>query len=269
MRDDRVELGRFLRARRGRITPEDVGLVSSGRRRTSGLRREEVAHIASVSHTWYTWLEQGREVRASRQVLGSIADALRLHGTEREYLFRLAGYELPVEKDMSVADIPASLRTLVEHLSPHPAYLLGPALDVLLWNRSFAEVFGNFDKLPSDRRNLALQVFTDPRSKDLIVGWESVAKAIVGQLRTTGASWPDNPRFRSVIAELTADSPRFRAWWEAGEVAGGRTGVIGLRHPRLGELEFEHTTLVPYQENHLWLEVYVRRTPSIQATRSR
>src|SRR5690349_6886349 len=185
----RVELADFLRKRRESITPDEVGLPDGGRRRTPGLRREEVALLAGVGTTWYTWLEQGRDVRASLDVLEALARALRLTPAERTHLMLLGRGEEPPPCKSPAERVSPGLRRMIESLQYSPAYLLGRRWDYLSWNGAACAVFGEFDALPRAARNHLWMMFTDPARRELIPNWERSSRFAVAKFRADSARY--------------------------------------------------------------------------------
>ena len=237
------ELAAFLRARRARLTPEAVGLPRGARRRTPGLRREEVAEIAGLGPTWYTWLEQGRDIHPSAATLERLARALRLDAAERRYLFLLAGYPPPAVLPEGEETVGPALRRVLDALGDTPAYVLGRYWDRLAWNRA-AELIFDLAAAPPHGRNLLWQLFTDPAHRDFVVEWEAVARGVLAEFRADSAAAPDDPRFTALIADLQRSSPEFRAWWPQHDVRGIVGGRKVFAHPDVGHLVLEHTTLL-------------------------
>jgi transcriptional regulator with XRE-family HTH domain len=236
----RGELAHFLRARRAALLPEDVGLPSGGRRRTPGLRREEVATLAGVGTTWYTWLEQGRDVRASLDVLEALARALRLTPAERGHLILLGRGEQGPSCRPPAEKASATLTRLVAHLGPNPAYILGRRWDYLAWNDAARAVFC-WDPGPDpSSRNHIWQTFMDPLRRELMPDWERGARRLVAKFRADSARHIDDPAFERLIESLRAASPEFQRWWERHEVATLGEGRKELQHPVVGRLVFEH-----------------------------
>ncbi|HZU17546.1 MAG TPA: helix-turn-helix transcriptional regulator [Candidatus Dormibacteraeota bacterium] len=233
------ELGAFLRSRRARLRPEEVGLPNGLRRRTPGLRREEVAQLAGVGLTWYTWLEQGRDIQPSLDVLCRVARALQLEPVERLHLFRLAGHEPPA--GFSDEAVRPAHRRVIERWDPLPALITGWRRDLLAWNRAAGVVLG-IDGLPAGRRNLLWAMFMVPGWRRLFLNWEDEAARTVARFRTEVAPHLDEPACKLLIAELSAESPEFVAFWERRDVHGRTDGLKRLRHPELGDLELEYTT---------------------------
>ncbi|MBO0684213.1 MAG: helix-turn-helix domain-containing protein [Candidatus Dormibacteraeota bacterium] len=233
------ELGAFLRTRRARLRPHDLGLPDGSRRRTPGLRREEVAQLAGVGLTWYTWLEQGRDIRVSPDVLCSIAKALQMEPVERVHLFRLAGHEPPAGfPEDSVR--PAHLK-VIERWEPYPAMVSGWRWDVLAWNRAADRVLG-YTALPEGRRNMLWATFMVPERRRLFQEWGREAARMVARFRNEAAAHLDEPACQMLVAELSAESPEFAEFWERRDVQGRTDGLKLLRHPELGDLELEYTT---------------------------
>ncbi|MFG2621796.1 helix-turn-helix transcriptional regulator [Streptomyces sp. NPDC048507] len=259
-RERRRELAAFLRSRRARITPREAGLPSTGRRRTPGLRREELALLAGMSATWYTYLEQSRDIRASDQVLDALAGALRLAGHERAHLFHLAGRApaaagpRPEPLDPQVAAVPLLLQ-------PHPAYVIDGAYEVLSHNPATERAFpglvtGNGGPPP----NFVRWTFLEPRAREVLVDWEAEARGLLARLRTLTGAHPGDPRFGRLVDELHGGSPEVRQWWPHFEVEARGGGHKRLRSPDGAVVTYAYTafhvsgrpeqTLVIYAEPH-------------------
>lgn len=244
--DQKAELGEFLRSRRARLRPEDVGLPDYGRhRRVPGLRREELAQLAGVSVAYYTRLEQGHGQNVSAELLDAIARALRLDGTERAHLSRLAA---PKPRKRRQAPRPQrvrpELRTLLDAMDGVPAYLVGRRQDVIGWNPLAAAVFGDFGALPAQERNLVRLVFLDPATAELYADWECRACEVVSNLRLYAGQYPDDERLSALVGELSVKNEEFRRLWAAHTVADNKThGLKRLRHPLVGELQLSFETL--------------------------
>ncbi|GAB1643589.1 helix-turn-helix transcriptional regulator [Krasilnikovia sp. MM14-A1259] len=247
----------FLRSRRNRLDPTSAGVRHTyGRRRTPGLRREELSALAGVSVTWYTWLEQGRRIRVSRQVLASIADALRLDHTETAHLFRLAG-ELPPASDRARRPdrVSPQYLMLLEHLDPLPALIVNSRLDILAWNQGFCALFPPFESLPEEQRNSLLLTF-HPELREYFPNWETKAARMVAMFRTHAADRLVQPEFTELVDGLRRASPEFRAFWEQRELVPSIPSAATITHPILGPLELTqvkmevadtHDTLMVYQ----------------------
>lgn len=221
----RHELGAFLRARREHTTPADVGLPGSPRRRTPGLRREELATLAGISTTWYTSLEQGRDVRASAQVLAAIADALRLGEPERAHLTAIStDTPHPGKHVEHLAPEVAAVPGLVD---PNPAYVTGASYDLLAWNDAADELFPGATDSPQP--NLARWIFTDPAARLVLLDWALVAQGLLARLRANAGKHPGSPRFRRLKDELRTASPEAEAWWPRYDIATSQVGAKRVR----------------------------------------
>ncbi len=239
--DRRSELADFLRSRRRRLSPEQVGLNSGGRRRTPGLRREEVALLAETSTTWYTWLEQRRDIRVSGPLLDRLARALQLNAGERLHLFALAGLPLPLDTAPH-EEVSAALERFVQGL-PHPAYVLGRRWDYLTWNRAAQLVFGPLDELPAAERNVLRRMFLDPARRRLHTDWACAAAGMVARFRADCAPYIGEPWCAALIEELTTLSPEFRRLWAQHDVKGSPDGLKDYQHPQAGRLMLQHLIL--------------------------
>jgi transcriptional regulator with XRE-family HTH domain len=259
--DRRSELADFLRTRRAGLKPEDVGLANGSRRRTPGLRREEVAGLAGVGATWYTWLEQGRDVRASLDVLEALSRALRLTPAERAHLILLGRGEPAPPCKPPVERISNELRRLVQNLGPGPAFLLGRRYDYLVWNRAAAVVFGDPALQPRPIRNHAWQMFMDPARRSLFIQWERGARTLVAKLRADYARHIGDPAFDELIATLNDRSPEFRRLWSRHEVAVAGEGRKHLEHPVAGRMVFDHAVFRGLDDPELRIVLY---SPSCQ-----
>lgn len=239
----RQELAAFLRSRRDRLAPESVGLISVGRRRAPGLRREEVAQLAGVGVTWYTWLEQGRSINVSAQVLGAIARALQLDGSENGHLFTLAGLPDPAgEPEDALAA--GSMEAILNGLDPLPAYSVSARYDVLAWNRAGAAVLGDFGALPPERRNILWLLFTQPAWKELIHRYETETGInCVARFRRYFAAHVGDPAWQHLVDELSERSPEFRRLWARHDVSASTPKVKRFNHPVAGELWLAASTL--------------------------
>ncbi len=252
----RAELADFLRNRREAIRPEDVGLPGGGRRRTPGLRREEVAQLAGVGTTWYTWLEQGRDVRASASVLEAISGALELTPAEHAHLMLLGRGEEVTPGRAPKEIVNPTVKLLVESLGDGPSCLTGRRFDFLAWNRAHAVVFGDPAAMPDGRRNLLWSLFTDPARRKLHPDWEDGARRIVARFRGEAARHVGDPDFDDLISALQDRSPEFREWWDLHEVATSGVGRKILRHPTAGKLVFEHAVFRPQETPEQRLVLY-------------
>ncbi|MGW9448399.1 MULTISPECIES: helix-turn-helix domain-containing protein [unclassified Streptomyces] len=272
--DPSAELSEFLRSRRARLKPQDVGLPEFGRhRRVPGLRREELAQLAGVSVAYYTRLEQGNGRNVSMEVLDSIARALRLSDTERAHLTHLAK---PTVKKRQRAAIsrPQQVRPGIAHLLDSmdgvPAVVLGRRLDLLAWNRMARALLGDFTTWEPHERNMARMVFLDPNARSLYLDWECKATEVVSVLRLYAGCYPDDPKLLALVGELSVRSEEFRSLWAAHTVADKGHGTKRMRHPLVGEMELSYETLkVSGADPDLVLVTYHAEpgTPSADALR--
>lgn len=236
----RRELAEFLRSRRERRLPQDVGLpAGGGRRRTPGLRREEVATLAGLSVTWYTWLEQGREIRASRQVLGSLVSVLGLDEAETAHLFGLAGEVAPGAPADRGAQLPEQYRQVLARLDPFPAYIVDSRFDVLAWNRGCAALYEDLPRVPAERRNILWLTFTSAATRRIFEDWEAEAARAVSLFRLQGGQRLLEPGPAGLVAELERESPQFRRLWRRKDVTAFEPGSWAVLHPRLGRVVFD------------------------------
>jgi transcriptional regulator with XRE-family HTH domain len=253
----RAELADFLRRRRESIRPEAVGLPGGGRRRTPGLRREEVAQLAGVGATWYTWLEQGRDVRASLDVLDAISRALRLTPAERGHLILLGRGEEAAPACKGPAErVSPTLRRLIENLGPSPAYVLGRRWDYLAWNRAACAVFGDFATVPKAQRNHLWMMFMDPLRREMLTDWDRGTRLAAAKFRADSAAHIGDPSFEELIDALRQASPEFCKAWKRHEVARSGEGRKTLSHPVAGTLVFEHAVFNPAEAPEQRLILY-------------
>jgi transcriptional regulator with XRE-family HTH domain len=237
----RRALGDFLRARRERLRPADLGLAAGGRRRTPGLRREEVAQLAGLSTTWYTWLEQGRDVAVAPHGLARIAAALRLDRAARLYLFELAGRRDPTpEPDVSEA-LPAALPACVAAIAA-PAYVLDRPWNFRSWNAPAAELFAGALDTPDREKNLLRFVFLAPLARTLLPDWPDRARRVLAEFRADCAAHLDDPAVARLLADLRRASPEFSALWNLHGVTFRAGGPRTFAHPTLGPLRYDQTT---------------------------
>jgi transcriptional regulator with XRE-family HTH domain len=257
-RERREALADFLRKRRASLAPSDVGMPSGVRRRTPGLRREEVAQLANIGTSWYIWLEQGRDVHPSAQVLESLAHALRLTPNERRHLFLLAGQPLPPHAFPIEDPISPVLQRVLDDLNPAPAYVMGRRWDYLAWNRAADLLFAISTAPAPYGRNLIWRIFTNPalqRRPD----WEHMVRGTLAEFRTANARYPGDGWFEVLIEDLKRVSPEFCRWWPHHDAPSSIDGHKRMEHPTLGLLEFEHTTLLVPSDPDVRVMIY---TPS-------
>jgi transcriptional regulator with XRE-family HTH domain len=261
----RQELASFLRSRRERLAPEQVGLRPSRRRRTPGLRREEVAQLAGVGVTWYTWLEQGRDINPSPQVLDAIARTLGFDAGERAHLFTLAGAAdaAPLAEEDA---LPPGAQALLDRLEPYPALILNARYDVLAYNRMWASGFPHMDTIAREDRNCLWLLFTDPHWRRVLPDWEDTAGRMVAQYRSAMAEHVTDRSWKSLVARLQQASPDFVRVWARHDVQVPETYVKRFLHPEVGMLRMHYTALWFGQRIGTRLSTY---TPADEETRER
>lgn len=237
-------LGTFLRSRRERLSPQSVGLPGAEYRRTPGLRREEVAALSGMSLTWYTWLEQGRHIKVSRQVLSALARTLQLSESEQLHMYRLAGEVPPAVNFLVTCPQPdQQLLDVLNAVEPNPAFLLDRHWDIVGWNRAEAALFTDFGALPVAHRNMLWLIFCWPQSRTLLVDWERQAAPVLAQFRMVADEHPADPRFAEIIAELSGTAMDFDSWWERHEVATYQPVLKEFDH-RVGRLTLRQSKLI-------------------------
>nr|WP_158102876.1 helix-turn-helix transcriptional regulator [Lentzea kentuckyensis] len=237
----RQELRDFLRSCRARLTPSDVGLAVDGRRRTPGLRREEVAVLANVGLSWYTWLEQGKDINVSERVLDAVSQALRLSHAERVHLFHLAGLAPPTSTTESSGDDVGGLRVLVDGWSPNPAYLLDRHWNIVAANAAARRAFS----VAASHENCFHAFFLDPGIAEFYPQEERLARELVAQLRDQIARYPDDQGLQRLVLELSASSDRFVSLWQLQELVETPMRSVWFRHPLAGVLTFDQVVLTP------------------------
>ncbi|HKB31037.1 MAG TPA: helix-turn-helix transcriptional regulator [Streptosporangiaceae bacterium] len=237
----RHELAAFLRSRRERIAPEQAGLPPVSRRRTPGLRREEVATLAGVGVTWYTWLEQGRDIHASPQVLDAIARALLLDPHERAHLFTLAEAQdgSPASECQS---LPPTIQPLLDHLEPYPACVRNARYDLLAYNATFGHLF-DLDELPFGDRNSLWLCFTSPAWRASMIDWDDATRRMVAEFRAAMAEHVAEPAWKCLVSRLTKASPEFAQLWERHDVAAPENRTKRFLHAEAGLLRLDYTNL--------------------------
>lgn len=253
----RRDLADFLRTRRMRLLPEQVGLIRGERRRTPGLRREEVAQLAHVGVSWYTLLEQGRDIHPSREILQSIADALQLTPAERHHLLVLADQQPLTEADPPPEQVSPALHRVLDVLNPVPAYIIGHRWDYLAWNTAAEHALLLLNSVPPYDRNAVWRIFAHPLSRQLYhPRWEQVAQKVLAEFRAESTRYADEDWFKRLVADLQRVSPEFRAWWPRHDVRGRTDGQKNVEHPLVGTLMFEQTTLQVPAQPELKLMIY-------------
>ncbi|MBE8523904.1 helix-turn-helix domain-containing protein [Amycolatopsis sp. H6(2020)] len=266
----RRRLGEFLRTRRSRLRPEDVGLDTYGdRRRVPGLRREELARLAGVSAPYYSRLEQGQSANASPEVLDALARALRLDDTERQHLHELAaGARRPATRRRPAPErVTPAVRQLLATLGDVPVVVLGRFSDVLAWNAAGHALFAGHlapdaPERSRQRPNMAKLVFLDPHTRELYADWPAKARAVVATLRMASGRHPDDPHLAALVGELSVHSTEFAAWWADQRVKSGGDAVYEMRHPLVGPVTVTHQALLTEQDQHVVVATTEPGSPS-------
>ncbi|QJD86054.1 helix-turn-helix transcriptional regulator [Cohnella herbarum] len=262
-------LSQFLKAQRAKLTPQSVGLPEGSRRRTPGLRREEVAQLAGVSHTWYTWLEQGRDIKVSSSVLDNVAMALRLTVDERKYLFSLA---LETTSGTSalreeLPEISPSLTIILRELTYCPTIISDRRCRIVGWNEAAAHVFLNFELVPPDQRNMIRLLFTRKEFQRLAVNWEQFASGFLAIFRAYYGQYVEDEWYEEFLGEMKATHPDFNRLWEQSKVSSAPEVLLEFRHAKARKMLFQLTSLQVHGEADLRCSIY---TPASEtSTRSK
>jgi transcriptional regulator with XRE-family HTH domain len=252
----RRAVGALLCSRRAHQTPDEFGLNAGVRRRTPGLRREEVAQLAGVGTTWYTWLEQGRRVRASNDVLCALADALRLDRAGRQYLFQLTERQTTEGDPPHRPEVTQALQRMLHTLTDQPAYILGRRWDVLCWNRPAEIVFGDYSKLAGDERNSLYMLFGNPEHRQMLLDWHDLAQIAVGMFRAENARHAGDPEYGRLVETLMTRSREFRLLWMKQAVSGYTSIRKRIHHPAAGRMDFEYNSFTADDQSGAKLVVY-------------
>lgn len=252
------ELADFLKTRRLRLSPQAAGLpLQPGRRRTKGLRREEVAALSGVSLAWYTYLEQGRPIRVSEQVLESIARTLQLDVDERNYMFVLASQLLTTSAVPEEDRVPPSLQFMMDEMEACPAYLIDNRWNIIAWNRLACEMFGNFSEMDDLEKNLVWRTFMATDYRRLFEDWETIAKRLLAQFRIHFAKNMNDPWYNEMVEKLKQTSPEFGEWWQQHEVFGIPAGKKEIFHSKAGLLAFIYHSFSLVEQPDWILTVFI------------
>jgi transcriptional regulator with XRE-family HTH domain len=258
----RLELADFLKSRRSQIQPQSVGLPSGQRRRVQGLRREEVAELAEISPTWYTWMEQGRPVTISPRTVSRLGEALQLNSAETEHLKMLAGHSIAAPETGQV-QVPPSLLSVIDQMGHFPCYVVCPRWCLMAWNPAAEAVFGPFQERPELERNLLWLTFTEPSYRKLFTEWERFARCMINHFRADFHGGLGTPEGAALVDKLLRLDPSFRKWWSEHEVTRPPNWRKNLMHPKLGLLSLDQANMQISDSNYLRLTVY---TPANAAT---
>jgi transcriptional regulator with XRE-family HTH domain len=253
----RDRLGDFLRESREQLNPSSVGLSSNGRRRTPGLRREEVAYLSGISPNYYTKIEQGR-IEVTRHILRTICHALRLGESETAFALALVARRTTVNPISRPEQVSPALYHVLKHLGQNPAYVIGRRWDTLAWNPAFAAVFVDLEPLPMLARNVLFQMFTVPIVRTFIIDWERHARNILAEFRANFAQYHHDPSFHELIEFLNQNSSEFRQWWAEEKRVGGTADTQkDINHPVAGCLHLLQTGFVSDDSPNLRLVLYL------------
>jgi transcriptional regulator with XRE-family HTH domain len=255
-KERRTELAQFLRTRRERIVPQHVGLPPGTRRRTPGLRREELALLAGIGATWYTWLEQGRAITVSGQVLESLARVLQLDADERAHLFILARQQLPADPLPLTQTIDSALQLILDTMGIYPAWVLSPRWDIIAWNQAACRMLGDFGAMTSRERHLLWLLFTDPRYRAMAVDWEREAQRFLALFRARTQRYVGEAWLTKLIHDLEQVSPAFREWWSRHDIQGVQAEHKHLIHPLVGLLVLQAKTFQVADHPDLQMIIY-------------
>lgn len=258
-RDIRLEaLSDFLKTKRSKIQPQMVGLPVGSRRRTAGLRREEVAQLAGVSTTWYTWLEQGRDIKVSISVLDAVADALQLNLDERKYVYGLAfeegGSFFPKEEEEGM--ITPALEKILKELRYCPSIITDRRSFIVGWNEAAKQVFLDFEKIPLENRNLIELVFSRKELRALAVNWEDFVKGFISIFRTYLGQYMADEWYGKFIEEMKKNYPDFNKMWNESEISSAPEMLIEFRHSKAGKMIYNLTSLQVHGANDLRCSIY-------------
>ncbi|MFD0912519.1 helix-turn-helix transcriptional regulator [Methylophilus luteus] len=251
----RQELAEFLQAMRQRGSPEAFGFPSGSRRRTQGLRREEVAQLAGISATWYTWIEQAREINVSPDALDRLATALKLSKTERSYLFDMADRRDPQAHQSEVDTAPETLVSILSQIQV-PAYIMGRTWDLLAWNDAASTLFSgllDIDWPTGQHPNLLRFVFANPLARQFVVNWEMRSRRLVAEFRADCRSRLEEPEVKQLVDELSSSSPEFDRFWKQHDVLERQGGQREFQHPQAGLIQFQQVTLRLVEQEQLKL----------------
>ncbi|MBJ6363019.1 helix-turn-helix transcriptional regulator [Paenibacillus sp. GCM10012307] len=252
-------LSEFLKARRARLLPQEAGIAPGTRRRTPGLRREEVAQLAGVSTTWYTWLEQGRDIKVSTSVLDAVATALQLTVDERKYLYALAletsmNASYPTKEETT--QIPSSLQRILHELRSCPTIISDHRCHIVGWNEAAAHIFLDFEQIPFDQRNMIRLLFGRKEFQRLAINWEHFASGFLAIFRAYYGQYVEDEWYEQFLGEMRELHPDFNRMWEQSQVSSAPEVVLEFRHAKAGKMQFHLTSLQVHGSSDLRCSVY-------------
>ncbi|AVK51166.1 transcriptional regulator [Clostridium sp. MF28] len=249
------ELGDFLKSRRAKILPSQVGMPEGIRRRTPGLRREEVALLSGIGLTWYTWIEQGRPIQISIKALESLAKALMLDKEETKHLYILAQHTPPTDFQIYGDNINPMFQHVLDSLEFSPATIQDARFNVISWNRASAKIILDYDQMNVSKRNMLRIMFTNEEYKKKFTDWEVSAKKMIASFRTMYGEFVGDPWIENLITELRNESKEFDSWWSMYDIKKDEGMLKNINHPILGELEFEHTIYMLVSDSDLKMSI--------------
>lgn len=261
------ELADFLKTRRAKILPSQVGLQTAARRRTPGLRREEVAQLAGIGLTWYTWLEQGRPIHVSNQVIESLSRVLLLDKQERIHLYLLANQPLPLDIPEYQGTVSPIFQHVLDNLILCPSLITDQRWNVIAWNKAACLIFGDFTKMNVRERNIVWAMFTDTKYKQLYVDWNLYAKGLLGKFRSMWGQYIEDSWLAQFIEDLKVESTEFNDWWSLHEIQSNKEMYKQLKHPDVGILNFEISNFDVSDNSGLKLIVHAPLSGSDTATK--
>lgn len=251
----RLALGEFLRARRTTLVRAELGLPELPRSRTGGLRREEIAVQAGVSVTWYTWLEQGRDINPSKQVLDALARTLRMSPAEHEYVLALGGYTVdPAALD---GPLPAHIQRFLDAMAGYPAFALTPDWDIAAWNDGYTALYPPIEEVAPSDRNLLWLVFMDPYIRKLLPDWDTDSRRFLAEFRADAGTRVGEPSYTALVSRLTESSAHFAAAWQATAIERFTSRERLFHHPIAGELRLEHHQVAPVDVPDIQIVAYL------------
>lgn len=250
------EFGDFLKTRRAKILPSQVGLPEGTRRKTPGLRREEVASLSWIGVTWYTWLEQGRPIQVSTQVLGNLARTLMLDKQETIHLFTLAGQAPPTTFPSYNESVQPMLQHVLDCLEFSPAMIMDARWNVIAWNKAASMLSLDYSKIIIHKRNMLRIMFTNEEFKKTFTDWSSVAQGMLARFRTVYSKFIDDPWIEEFVNELKSESKEFELWWSMHDVKTSDNRYKTIIHPLLGELDFEETSYIVADNTSLIMNIF-------------
>lgn len=249
------ELGDFLKTRRAKILPSQVGLPEGVRRRTPGLRREEVALLSGIGLTWYTWIEQGRPIKISSQVLESLARTLMLNRHETKHLYTLVQQAPPADYSIQNDIVNPMLQHLLDNLEFSPATIHDARFNIILWNKAAAKILFDYSKINAPERNLMRIMFTNEEYKKIIDNWEFTAQKMIASFRAVYAKFIGDPWVEDLISELKSESKEFDLWWSMHDIKEEEGIIKTITHPIIGKLKFEYTSYLVIADSNLKISV--------------